>query len=272
MSNEWRRVAAALSDPERREAYARAVLGQEIATGRRGAKLADDLRDAGLIDSRGRVTEVFAELLAEKPAVTRVGVDRWIRDGRIEQISVGAELPAGGDLGDVFIVEGCTAVYWSDGMATNEIKRTNWNGVERSDAAGAVDATVVFEQQPKGTREELVASLTGFTTGTVYVEYLGGDAVRFVYIGPGQSNIGAPVHIDFDEPYHLNGWFDRRVQEVDLFLDEQLVLAAYFEGDVPLQFGGTRVGAMRGLAPFSGSIERHEVSTSLCERLLAART
>ena len=85
MSNEWRRVAAALSDPERREAYARAVLGQEIATGRRGAKLADDLRDAGLIDSRGRVTEVFAELLAEKPAVTRVGVDRWIRDGRIEQ-------------------------------------------------------------------------------------------------------------------------------------------------------------------------------------------
>lgn len=84
MSNEWRRVAAALSSPEHREAYARAVLG-EPPTGRRAAKLIADLHESGLLDARGEATDVFSELLAAKPVAPRHGIDRWVTDGRIEQ-------------------------------------------------------------------------------------------------------------------------------------------------------------------------------------------
>ncbi|MCC6856182.1 MAG: DUF2087 domain-containing protein [Microbacteriaceae bacterium] len=84
MSNEWRRVVAALSSPEHREAYARAVLG-EAPSGRRTAKLLADLQESGLLDAQGHVTDVFSELLAAKPVEARHGVQRWIKDGRIEQ-------------------------------------------------------------------------------------------------------------------------------------------------------------------------------------------
>lgn len=85
MSNHWRRVAAALSDPDRREAYARAVLGQPGPEGRRAAKSLAELRSAGLVDDSGTATDVFAELLAAQPAEKKHGVDRFMRDGRIDQ-------------------------------------------------------------------------------------------------------------------------------------------------------------------------------------------
>lgn len=84
MSNDWRRVAAALSDPERRDAWARAVLGL-APQGRRGAKHLADLQAAGLLDASGEPTTIFAELLAEKPPETRRGIERWVQDGRIQQ-------------------------------------------------------------------------------------------------------------------------------------------------------------------------------------------
>lgn len=80
MSNEWRRVAAALADEWRRVAYARAVLGLPAEN----AKAVSALRAAGLLDDRDAPTEVFALLLAEHPAETKQGVDRWLRDGRID--------------------------------------------------------------------------------------------------------------------------------------------------------------------------------------------
>lgn len=84
MADEWRRVAAALSNTERREAWARAVLGL-VPQGRRGAKHTADLQAAGLLDADGNPTTIFADLLAEQPAETRHGIDRWVRDGRIQQ-------------------------------------------------------------------------------------------------------------------------------------------------------------------------------------------
>ena len=80
MSNEWRRVAAALTDEKRRAAYARAVLGLPTEN----PKAVKALREAGLLDERDAPTEVFARLLAEHPPETRQGVDRWLRDGRID--------------------------------------------------------------------------------------------------------------------------------------------------------------------------------------------
>ena len=86
MSNHWRRVAAALADDERRAVYAQLVLGVPGVPGARREKAIAPLRGAGLIDDDGSVDgEVFARLLAEHPAETKQGVDRWLRDGRINQ-------------------------------------------------------------------------------------------------------------------------------------------------------------------------------------------
>lgn len=80
MSNAWRRPAAALANEQQRAAYARAVLGLPVENARAVASL----RAAGLLDERDAPTEVFARLLAEHPAETKQGVDRWLRDGRID--------------------------------------------------------------------------------------------------------------------------------------------------------------------------------------------
>ncbi|TBN58025.1 DUF2087 domain-containing protein [Glaciihabitans arcticus] len=91
MSNEWRRVVAALANAERRTVYAALVVGAtpDIPAQRLEKALAA-LADAGLVsrstDGTPTVIEgVFAELLAAEPEVRRDGVDRFIRDGRIEQ-------------------------------------------------------------------------------------------------------------------------------------------------------------------------------------------
>jgi hypothetical protein len=80
MSNAWRRPAAALANEQQRVAYARAVLALPVENARAVAAL----RAAGLLDDRDAPTEVFARLLAEHPAETKQGVDRWLRDGRID--------------------------------------------------------------------------------------------------------------------------------------------------------------------------------------------
>lgn len=84
MSNEWRRVVAALDHPERRRVYAEVVLGLPGTPGTRRTKALAALQAAGLVDAEGRATPTaFAALLAETPPVTRQGLERWVRDGVI---------------------------------------------------------------------------------------------------------------------------------------------------------------------------------------------
>lgn len=90
MSNEWRRVAAALADDGRRATYAEVVLGQPGQQSARRTKHLRALIDAGLLDSDLRPTDVFAQLLSENPPVRREGIDRWIANGRIERWPVKA--------------------------------------------------------------------------------------------------------------------------------------------------------------------------------------
>jgi hypothetical protein len=99
VADEWRRVVATLADATRRRAYASIVLDDSAAfeaigalPGKRREKAITALLAAGLIHqapdcATGFATTdaVFSELLASAPAVTRTGIDRFIRDGRIEQ-------------------------------------------------------------------------------------------------------------------------------------------------------------------------------------------
>lgn len=85
MSNEWRRIVAALDNPGRRAVYAELVLGVTGLPTTKRSKAIAALRDAGLVDDEGKaIPDVFARLLAERPPVTRTGIDRWVEGGRIQ--------------------------------------------------------------------------------------------------------------------------------------------------------------------------------------------
>ena len=91
MTNEWRRVVASLANDERRRVFAGLVLGVDVdVTPSRRAKALAALADAGLVTlhpggEASLVETAFAELLALEPEVKREGVERFIRDGRIDQ-------------------------------------------------------------------------------------------------------------------------------------------------------------------------------------------
>ena len=91
MTNEWRRVVASLANAERRAVYASVVLGVSVdVPPARLAKAQAALADAGLLmlhaDGSATVVErAFDDLLALDPEPKREGVQRFIRDGRIER-------------------------------------------------------------------------------------------------------------------------------------------------------------------------------------------
>jgi len=89
MADDWRRIIATLSDPVRRRVYASLVLDVdvELSTKKRDQAVAS-LLAAGLLtatpDGPAVEESVFSRLLAASPVVARTGVDRFVRDGRIE--------------------------------------------------------------------------------------------------------------------------------------------------------------------------------------------
>ena len=92
MSNEWRRIVAALDNGYRRSVYSEVVLGIQGTPNAKRDRAIAALRDAGLVDDSGAaIPDIFARLLAEHPPVTRTGVDRWLRDGAIDSWPAKAE-------------------------------------------------------------------------------------------------------------------------------------------------------------------------------------
>ncbi|MGY4857154.1 DUF2087 domain-containing protein [Cryobacterium sp. AP23] len=94
MSNEWRRIVAALTNPELRRVYAEVILAEHrdrppLAPARR-ARAVRSLTDAGLVrpgpaGSMHADDELLARLLATGDRATRQGVERFLRAGRIDR-------------------------------------------------------------------------------------------------------------------------------------------------------------------------------------------
>ncbi len=91
MSNQWRRVAAALANPDARRVYAGLVASEtaDPAAAKRD-KAIRTLAASGLIELDASGTPrtnptVFADLLAEAAEPRKEGVDRFVVDGRIAQ-------------------------------------------------------------------------------------------------------------------------------------------------------------------------------------------
>jgi hypothetical protein len=97
MAEEWRRVVAALANPDMRLTWARLVLGADEADASAGLsparrrKVLEGLRGAGLVDEASAPRDgVFAEALASAPVPPKpTGPERFLRDGRIAQYPAG---------------------------------------------------------------------------------------------------------------------------------------------------------------------------------------
>ncbi|GAA4155281.1 DUF2087 domain-containing protein [Gryllotalpicola daejeonensis] len=93
MAEEWRRVVAALANPDMRLTWARLVCGagETDATAglspARRRRVLDGLRGAGLIDEASAPrSAVFAEVLAAAPVAPQpTGPERFLRGGRIDR-------------------------------------------------------------------------------------------------------------------------------------------------------------------------------------------
>lgn len=89
-----------LANDDARSVYARIVLGEAVderSTGlrsRRLGRLLGDLVTSGLVEERdGSLVasgEMFRAMLAAEPVQRATGVDRFLRDGRIDQYPAGA--------------------------------------------------------------------------------------------------------------------------------------------------------------------------------------
>jgi hypothetical protein len=90
MAEQWRRVVAVLGNVEARRSYAEVVLGIEPAPSKRGDRARSSLAAAGLIqrepDGSWRPNDdTLPALLATPSRPAAVGIDRFLRDGRIER-------------------------------------------------------------------------------------------------------------------------------------------------------------------------------------------
>src|SRR3546814_9212560 len=72
-------------------------------------------------------------------------------------LRTGRDLPDTAPRGTLFVVGDCEGLYLSDGMRTDAIKHTPWNGVERGEAGGRFRLEVVFDDAPAGSREPLLS-------------------------------------------------------------------------------------------------------------------
>lgn len=90
----WRRVMAALANPDARTAYAQMVLGDDVLPGvkdQRRTRAINVLMEAGLVMRTGsdelEVSDtIFRDLLTQQPKrQPKTGVDRFMRLGRIDR-------------------------------------------------------------------------------------------------------------------------------------------------------------------------------------------
>ena len=96
MTNEWRAVLAALANADARSVYAEIVLGLPhtvTLSAKKRERALTTLSNAGLvnIDDTGAITvktAAIAEVLERAAEPKREGVDRFVRNGRIEQYPV----------------------------------------------------------------------------------------------------------------------------------------------------------------------------------------
>lgn len=186
-------------------------------------------------------------------------------------VSIGDELPSGGRLDDVFIVGECDALYWSDGLPTNAVKLSNWNGVERQN--GVISGTIRFAEASGVQRTLLVTTSDGDKTvqlpariDAATVDRSGQPAFVVIDHDRGVFNfgigefVGPDVALPIGSTLSFGVIVDPRVGIFEVTVDGQVVVTSGY-------FGGDRI-LVATESDAAVTIDAEPVTTPVCERLL----
>jgi hypothetical protein len=191
-------------------------------------------------------------------------------DGPIGTVVEGDHVPTLGSPGEMFIVGDCAGLYISDGSNYDELQRTNWKPVERTEQVGKFDVDLTFPQGEPGTADPLLTSKTAGHRNVLSVEYLTGDRVRFRYRGQGPDGVSRPVHVTPGQRYHVQLSADPQVDLLAVRIGDKTVFDTLYVPDALPTLGVNTVDQSTG-PRFTGQIHRRPESNALC-REVRART
>ena len=140
------------------------------------------------------------------------------------------ELPLDAPRGQLVIIGDCEAMYLSDGMPLNGVKRTPWNAVMRTEAAGRYLRRATFPIQPPGTRVPLWTMTSGDRNGALTAEWQGGAGIVFDYDGPGHAYASPTLFVSPDEVFNMELVVDPRVDVLQLWLDGEMIFEDFYAG------------------------------------------
>src|SRR3546814_6800251 len=147
-------------------------------------------------------------------------------------LRTGRDLPDTAPRGTLFVVGDCEGLYLSDGMRTDAIKHTPWNGVERGEAGGRFRLEVVFDDAPAGSREPLLSIDAGDEAGMIWAERgAGGVAIGFGGVGFAAESRVLPIADG--RAHELDLLVDVHLRQIQVVVDGQRVLETILPGDLP---------------------------------------
>jgi hypothetical protein len=211
--------------------------------------------------------EVIAGFLGFQDDVDRAlggdGLDGVLHIGADEPLPDGVGRP-----GALVIAGDCEGLYLSDGMAVNGIKRSPWNGVERSVEGGHRRFEITLPPAEPGTVLPILVGGTEAAPYGIFIEYRGGDLVRFLYRGQASiDRFEVAFPVEFDEPYDLDVVTDWRANRLNVRFGDESQLETWIEDRGPWTVG--RNDLFDDYEPrFVGELEARPVETPLCDRLL----
>ena len=189
--------------------------------------------------------------------------------GPVERVASGAQLPNGiGRSGALVVVGDCEAMYLSDGLPLNVVKRSPWNAVEQTRSAGHLDLDVTFTDEPIGTRVPIVAFEN--SPAILVAEYVEGGRIMFEFSDPTEKLVvrGLPRKISVGKSYHLDVRADPNVDLMVVRMDDMVMLDAFFDYDGTDYVIGRNMGTPGVVTRFPGTISERPTEAPLCRKLI----
>jgi len=210
------------------------------------------------------------ELRPSVPIVQRAGfvafqqrLDTDLFGSDRPEVTEVAALPAPGPPGALAILGRCVALYQSDG--------SDWEAVERSQAAGHYRLRVVFPARAPGRFWPLLVNGTRDHADYLAVQPLGPGRIRFAYLFEGFHQgwvYGPAVSVTPGRPYVVDAVFDWRLPQVEAHLDGAAMLSARLVRPTATFDVGVDPLGGPAVARFPGGLRRLPVPTPTCSALL----
>ena len=217
----------------------------------------------GLVYQRVFSPETEEERRADFVALQQ-DVASWYSDGTLASVQFGDAVPRQGGAGELFVVGDCEALYVSTGMRTDNLQVSNWQPVERTNAAGRFSLRVRFPSSRPGTREPILTAGTAAKPNVVFVEYRRDHRVAFGFDGEGGRNMGRSVEVDPERTYTLDVAADRQIEQVTVRLGHRRVLQTFYSHDGRDLVVGRNDVDSRFASRFTGAMKSEPLSSPVC--------